>query len=381
MELIIIICDRERMSIQQLHNTQIRYFEKQKDFLPKLEETLTRLRAVKSKCKKLLIVLDWDKKTRLEALEKELEQKIQVLKTNKEYIEYLLVSGRSVQHQQQLVSFIDDIQACAPRLHAIYEIKQVKDALNEFRSKRKQINIDNERMVCDICQLPIVDKTLNGGFYKCSNCGCSMEDKTGSSMDYSCQAPKAAQYKERNHLNEMLARSQGLENTIIDASVLQTLRNEMFKRRMILDRITPDDVRRLLRYVGLTQFFEHRVKIWALLTGKRPPTLTQQQSAMVKAMFDMILTPFEQCPDVLKYDVDTNKLRKNFLSYEYVLYKLCELLHLNQLVKQFKVIKSTKILKQHDRIWRFICDCLGWPVNPTDYLNNFKSKTHRLNDK
>ena len=68
-------------------------------------------------------------------------------------------------------------------------------------------------------------------------------------------------------------------------------------------------------------------------------------------MFKEIQTPFmTHCPIE----------RKNFLSYSYVLHKFCELLELDDLLVYFPLLKSREKLFEQERIWKNICDDLGW---------------------
>jgi len=68
-------------------------------------------------------------------------------------------------------------------------------------------------------------------------------------------------------------------------------------------------------------------------------------------MFKMIQSPFEKhCPPT----------RKNFLSYSYTLYKLCELIGRKDLLPLFSLLKSREKLFSQDKIWKNICIELNW---------------------
>ena len=64
------------------------------------------------------------------------------------------------------------------------------------------------------------------------------------------------------------------------------------------------------------------------------PKLTSELEEQLKIMFDEIQVPFEKysrliCPD-----------RKNFLNYNYVLYKMCELLNKDEFLNCFPLLKD-----------------------------------------
>jgi hypothetical protein len=68
-------------------------------------------------------------------------------------------------------------------------------------------------------------------------------------------------------------------------------------------------------------------------------------------MFKTIQVPFTKyCP----------KNRKNFMSYNYVLHKFCELLEQDEFLPCFPLLKSREKLQQQDKIWEKICNHVGW---------------------
>ena len=52
------------------------------------------------------------------------------------------------------------------------------------------------------------------------------------------------------------------------------------------------------------------------------------------------------------------KGRKNIISYSYIIYKFCELLELDHLLKYFPLLKSSKKIQEHDIIWKKVCNYL-----------------------
>ena len=76
-------------------------------------------------------------------------------------------------------------------------------------------------------------------------------------------------------------------------------------------------------------------------------------------MFKEIQIPFEELrPTVVPK-------RKNFLSYNYVMYKFFELLELDEYLQCFQLLKSRNKLHQQDIIWKHICFALNWQYIPS----------------
>ena len=79
-------------------------------------------------------------------------------------------------------------------------------------------------------------------------------------------------------------------------------------------------------------------------------------------MFMEIQEPFDRvCP----------KNRKNFFSYNYILYKFCELLGEKEHMSLFTLLKSREKLYQQDCIWKEICAITKWPFTKVFEKNFF----------
>lgn len=114
--------------------------------------------------------------------------------------------------------------------------------------------------------------------------------------------------------------------------------------------------KKILKTLGLTQYYEHTTFIISKLSGVPPKTISRETEEKIKLMFRQIQTPFEKyCP----------KTRTNFLSYSYVLHKFFQLLELDDFIQFFPLLKSREKLKQQDVIWAKICHDLHWDFYPS----------------
>jgi len=115
-------------------------------------------------------------------------------------------------------------------------------------------------------------------------------------------------------------------------------------------------MKKILKKLQLTQYYEHTTYIISKLSGIPPPTISRETEEKIRLMFRQIQPSFEKhCP----------KDRTNFLSYSYVLHKLFQLLELDDFVKYFPLLKSREKLKHQDKIWEKICDDLNWDYYPS----------------
>lgn len=112
----------------------------------------------------------------------------------------------------------------------------------------------------------------------------------------------------------------------------------------------------ILKKLKLHQYYEHMLHIISQLSGKHPPTLKRETEEEIKQMFKEIQEPFE------KY---RPKERTNFLSYSYILHKFFQILKMDEFLCYFPLLKSREKLKQHDKLWKLICNDLGWTFFPS----------------
>ena len=98
-------------------------------------------------------------------------------------------------------------------------------------------------------------------------------------------------------------------------------------------------------------YYEHIPYIINQLNGLPAPVIAPEIEEIIRGMFKAIQIPFEKyCP----------AKRKNFLSYNYAMYKFFELLELDEYLRCFQLLKSRTKLHQQDLIWKNICHDLNW---------------------
>ena len=159
-------------------------------------------------------------------------------------------------------------------------------------------------------------------------------------------------YKRINHFRELLCQLQAKESSNIPNEIIDCLRYEFKKERITnVADITHAKVKLFLKKLKYNKYYENSYQITNILTGQPPPSISNELYEKFICMFMQIQEPFEKaCPSS----------RKNFLSYNYVLYKFCELLNELELINYFSLLKSREKLYQQDCIWKGICEIIGW---------------------
>lgn len=105
----------------------------------------------------------------------------------------------------------------------------------------------------------------------------------------------------------------------IPTEVFDAVINTLYLERVPPEAVTARRVREALKTCRLRRWYEHSTLIACKLTGRAPPRMEPEVEERLRQRFQEMQEPFEKSRDELLPE------RKNFLSYSYVLYKLCEL--------------------------------------------------------
>ena len=114
--------------------------------------------------------------------------------------------------------------------------------------------------------------------------------------------------------------------------------------------VTPVRIRQVLKSLKMPRYYNNVHLVRYLLSGYRPPQMTEKQENDVMALFN----------DIVKlYDSLKNRdsvARSNMLSYSYVLQKELELLGCEEFTPQLTLLKHRERLVEQEHIWKMICE-------------------------
>ena len=160
-------------------------------------------------------------------------------------------------------------------------------------------------------------------------------------------------YKKINHFNEWLAQFQAKENTDIPQDIVEAVMRELRKER-ISDpkKVKKEKIREILQKLKFSKMYDHVQQIKNKIQQQMTMlTLSKEMEEKLQHMFKEIQPAFiKYCP----------ANRSNFLSYPYVLYKLCQLLEMDEFLPCFQLLKSREKLYQQDQVWQKICEEMRW---------------------
>jgi hypothetical protein len=238
--------------------------------------------------------------------------------------------------------------------------------LNKYLSKvdketivmgnKKKNKFDNLTKMCNACNKEMI-LDLHNGLMVCHTCGESYTILVESDIpNYKeeCNDTKVyVAYKTMNHFNEWLNKIQGKEVIDLTDTVCDQIKKEINKYDLKGNpqNITPYYMREILRKLSLNKYYDDIPYIIFKTTNKAPPQLQREQEEKLRLMFREVQEPFK----IYKPNV-----RKNLISYSYIIYKLCELIELDYILPFINLLKSDQKIKDMDIIWKKICNHLNW---------------------
>jgi len=231
-----------------------------------------------------------------------------------------------------------------------------KKYLNEIEDEGHEIKMTAPDVKCYKCgskYSKFIDESSSEEI--CRECGTTeyiLGDSVGYKEEQEHDKNIVYSYKRENHFNEWVSQFQAKESTNVPEEVVSKLRSEFKKQKLKdLSDITHEKVKALLKKLNFSKYYEHVPYITTMISGITPPTMPQALEDKLRLMFHSIQEPFEKHKPAN---------RKNFLSYSFVLYKMCELLDADEYLKCFPLLKSREKLYIQDQIWEKICGELNW---------------------
>ena len=197
-------------------------------------------------------------------------------------------------------------------------------------------------MLCPTCGDPVDDV--------CYECGAFYEKQEYIVTDLSNYKVRRKRTRKRlDHFKEVLCQFQGKEGKHIPMEVLERIKASVGKEK---DKITALDIKQSLRRLKLNKYVENIFYIQHVLAGTPLPYVRREVEDKMVRLFKQIERVFGMTRPRASFP------RTSFLNYYYVIYKLLESLQ-PELLPRVPLLKTSLRLKQHDTLWRGICEELG----------------------
>ena len=204
-------------------------------------------------------------------------------------------------------------------------------------------------MLCPMCWNPMGEM--------CEECGVFYERERYVVTDFSnFQIRHRRIYKRLDHFKEVLSQFQGKEGKDIPNDVVELIRGSIPKDK---GSTTLNDVKQSLRQLKLNKYVENILYIHHVLTGTPLPYIKREIEDKMIRLFKQLERIFGMVRSRVPF------VRTSFLNYYYVLFKLLDSLQQPELLLRVPLLKTHVRLKQHDAIWRHICEEHDWTFKPT----------------
>jgi hypothetical protein len=165
-------------------------------------------------------------------------------------------------------------------------------------------------------------------------------------------------YTKKGHFKEAIEKFQAKQNTTIEKSVYDMIKEEMKKHKISAEKLSEDQIHLFLQeHKGCSKHYEDIKLIHCTLNETVKP---HDISHLERELYDMFDQQEEIYEQIIK---DTNK--KNTLNVYYKLFKLLEIKRYPCRYTDFPMLKYRDKIVDHDEIWKKICDRLGWTFYPT----------------
>jgi len=362
-------------TLDDKHQEKVQEFLSQENSLVKKKKKLTLLKQQLNKLDQLqsteinnnILTQKFDIKNNIENLELEInkldnhQQEIDYYNSTMDLLsEYYSIQSNTTNNDDTVIDIYElfnkkNITTTNLDKAKLYE-KYMKTVYNTPTHKHKNIY---PIKICPFCK---IEKILHvsEGFLTCTKCGDSeriyIEIDKPTNKEFNIDA-KASAYKRANHLSEILNQFQAKESTEIDTDIYDKIKIEL-KIRRITDYSTLNHkiMKKILKNLKLNKYYEHIHHIINNLNGLPPPTMTREQEENIKRMFKEIQKPFM---------IFRPKKRKNFLNYNYIIHKICELLAYDEFLPHFPLLKSRVNLEEQDIVWEKICNFKQYQFIPS----------------
>jgi len=159
-------------------------------------------------------------------------------------------------------------------------------------------------------------------------------------------------YKRIGHCIEKLNQLLCKKTVAIPNEVYAKIYLEIKKHSIEKETISEEFIHKVLKKNKWVMLYDDIRYIHSKITGNIPETITGDE-------YEEVLKRFNMADDMYEKKFKP-KDRNNFLKYTFVLNKIFLSIDRPDIAKHFKLFKSAIRTKNHDKVWKCICDETGW---------------------
>ena len=160
---------------------------------------------------------------------------------------------------------------------------------NDFE---RDISYDDPK--CANCNSEL-DIDMHSGMETCSKCGLAVYGKLGREI-IPLEQPmhNKYQYLKVGHMKTILMRSQGKETTRIPPKVPNDVIKQLQMERANLDEVDAFRVKKTLKKLGYSKWYDHMHQITHIVTGRPPQQFSKFEEELILSIFEHLVEPYER---------------------------------------------------------------------------------------
>lgn len=260
------------------------------------------------------------------------------------------------------------ISARREEMIKMLEEERLLDKLNNYPGLQK-LNIPLEisripEATCPDCNSPLT-LSLHSNIIECHNCG---EDVMFINPHISSTTNSFSNFKPARHFNSWMDHILGKEdnNSNINAELLNKIRIIAKKKCLIIEFMVVDDIRDIVKDLGLSSLNKNASSILRAITNESIPTISDESRQTTLSIFIQVMEVRESI-----------KSRTNRIYYPFYIYKIFEIVLKPEERRILKYIHlhSHGTLGDNDSEWFNIC--LRVPFLNGKYKPTYRSSQHR----
>lgn len=249
-------------------------------------------------------------------------------------------------------------------------IRSYMNRINPEKYEMSKTNsVEYNMSLCQDCNVEFILGEMQE-YYVCPKCGQIKNTVLDSDIPSNVKTSEVStfSYQRLHHFKDCLAQFQAKESTNIPQDIIDKIKAELTKYRITdYNRLTPKLLRKFLKKLKLSSYYEHIPHIIYRISGRPAPKIPAHVEERLLKMF---LQAEEIFMELLSNNTLTRlgiKNRKNIMRYTFMFYKLFELEGMYEFLDYLILLKCRKKLYKQDQIWKEICMRAGWHFKPTDW--------------
>lgn len=253
------------------------------------------------------------------------------------------------------------------RYNKNFRLKKYNDKASVYEKYKRKVdpNYVFDSKIQEYRECPLCHNnnkiTASEGQISCMNCGYEVDVKLeGVRLSYHDismrQNNESYSYSKQGHLKSNLQNLQG-KPVAIPEEVFKELDIERKAEKIPKHKLRIRKIREWLKRNDRSNYYENSNYIMEKMGGPKSPKLSRELIEQVETIFIKIQVPFKKYRHLI-YSQTPNKDRRNFFIYNYILYKIFQLLGQDYILEHLILPKTQSNKNIMDEFWYYIChDC------------------------